>query len=147
MRILPAHKMPPDACRTLHALVRQPPEDGDQAVPLDQFHHKGRRRAAVRQQEDMASRPGQGDIEQTPLLGIGVLLRRREDKVEQRVVGDLCRKPVSSRAQAQHHDEVRLKPFRTMRGRVSELKVRMPPGKTGKVSRPHLLVPAQQQRA
>lgn len=59
----------------------------------------------------MTSRPGQGYVEQTPLLRIGMFLGRRKDRVEQRVVRDLRRKAVSSTGQAEYHDVIGLKPF------------------------------------
>ena len=72
--VLAAYQMPPDTSQTRRVLIQQPPENGDIIAPADQFQHEGRRRATVRQKEDAASSPGQGYIEQTPLLRIGMLL-------------------------------------------------------------------------
>ena len=80
--ILTTNQMSLDACRARHILLRQPPEDRDVVVAVNQFLHEDRRQTAFRQNEDVASRPGQGDIEKAPLLGIGMSLRCRKDQIK-----------------------------------------------------------------
>ena len=91
------------ALRTGHVAFRRPPEHGDVVFAVDQFRNERGRGAALGQQVRLPARTGQRDIEQTPLLGIGMRLGRRHHQVEQRVVRDLDRKAVFAGAQPKHH--------------------------------------------
>ena len=84
-------------------------------------------------------------MEETPLLRMGMRLRRRQNQIEQGVVGYFRRKAVLSSTQAEHHDVVRLKPLRAMHGHVCQFEFGMPLSQLGHVLRTRVPVTAQQQ--
>ncbi len=53
-----------------YVAFRQPPEDSDVVPVIDQFQNEGRRRIAIRKQEDTALGASDGDVEQAALLGV-----------------------------------------------------------------------------
>ena len=101
--VLAAHQASFDAPGTGGILLRRTPEDGDAAVPLDQLLDEWRRGAPVGEKENLASCPGHGDVEKTPLFRIWMFIRRGENEIEKRVVGDLRGKAMPPRAQAEDH--------------------------------------------
>ena len=134
-----------DAPWTGYIVLRQPPEDGDVVPVIDQFQDKGRWRAAVRKKEDTTLGAGDGYIEQPPLLGVRMPFRRRKNKIEKWIVGELRGEPMFSRGESEHHDVIGLKPFRGVHGHVGEAEAWILFWQTGHVRWPCVPVPAQQQ--
>ena len=143
--ILAPLEPPLDACRTADVAFRQSPEHGDIVPLIDQFQHKGGRRTAVGEKEDMASGLRDGDIQQAPLLGVRMPFGLRENQIEERIIRDLGWKAVSARAHSEHHDVIGLEPFRAVRGHVGELQLGMFSCQTRNILWPRVPVPAQQQ--
>ena len=111
---------PLDTLWTGHVVFRQSSEDSDVVPVVDQFQHEGRGRIAIRKKEDAVLGARDGDVEQASLLGIRVRLGRRENQIEERVVGDLRGKSVSSDAEPEHDDVIGFKPFRAVHGHIGD---------------------------
>ena len=123
--VLAAHQASFDAPGTGRILLRRTPEDGDPAVPLDQLLDEWRRGAPVGEKENLASGPGHGDVEKTPLFGIRMFIRRGKSQFEKRVVGDLRRKALSSRAQAEDHRIVGFESLGAVYGHIGQPQTRV----------------------
>ena len=97
-----------DAARTGRVGSRGLPEMRDVVPAVLQLGGEGRRVRSVGDQVDVASRPGERDVEEAPLLGIAVRFRIGEDEVQQGIVDDLGGEAVPAAGEAEQDDVVGL---------------------------------------
>ena len=104
---------------TRHIALRRTPEHLDVVSAVDQLRHEFGRPAAFGKQENLPPRPGDGDIEKAPLLGVWMGLGRCQDQIEQRIVGYLDREPVLPRTHSEDHRIVGLETLAAVNASVS----------------------------